>query len=301
MASYARAVGRPYGSLQQAAASIMADRSVPLQFLKIDAKMKGGMEYPPVIVLHGLMASSATYRNLLKRPEFAPKRDIYALDLRNHGASPHHDQNDYESMAADVRRFMDAVDMQQACFLGHSLGGKVAMTMALDTSEKVSELIVIDIAPQQYQAPPEEDRPTIVALRAMLKTDLKQLRSREQISNTLKNYGVSSQRLRDFLLTNLIPDRERPGYFKWRLNLKAIAQGLPDLLSFPQYDQSRKFFGKTLFIKGGLSEVVTDAHRSEIMRLFPAARIESIQDAGHWVQADAPDKFCKTINNFLHD
>mmetsp|Transcript_6875 Transcript_6875/g.20908 ORF Transcript_6875/g.20908 Transcript_6875/m.20908 type:complete len:301 (-) Transcript_6875:381-1283(-) len=300
MASYARAINRQVGSLQ-AAATFVAERSVPLQFLKVDAKVKGGQEYPPVIVLHGLMGSSTTYRSLLKRPEFAPKRDIYALDLRNHGASPHHDQNDYESMAADVRGFMDAVGMQQACFLGHSLGGKVAMTMALDTCERVSELVVIDIAPQQYQAPPEEDRPTIVSLRAMLKIDLKKLRSREEISDALRSYGVSSQRLRDFLLTNLVPDREKPGYFKWRLNLRAIAQGLPDLLSFPQYDQSQKFLGKTLFIRGDLSEVVTDAHRSEIRRLFPAARIESIQNAGHWVQADAPETFCRTINHFLND
>lgn len=98
-----------------------------------------------------------------------------------------------------------------------------------------------------------------------------------QINEVLRLHGVQSLALRNFLLTNLVPDRERPGFFRWRVNLRAIAEGLPQLLSFPEYDHSQKFYGRTLFIRGDLSVSVTEEHRAEILRLFPAARIESVR------------------------
>mmetsp|Transcript_10149 Transcript_10149/g.42578 ORF Transcript_10149/g.42578 Transcript_10149/m.42578 type:complete len:314 (-) Transcript_10149:881-1822(-) len=276
--------------------------SVPLQYLKFSAKEeKGESEFPPVIVLHGLMASSGTYKSLLRRSDFAPKRDVYALDLRNHGSSPHHENTNYQSLVSDVKHFMDENGLEQACLIGHSLGGKIAMIMALEAEERVSELVVIDIAPQFYQAPPEEDRPTIVALRAMAKTNPVAYQSREDVQNALQQFGVDSQRLRNFLMTNLVPDPKNPGHFRWRVNIRAIAEGLPDLLSFPEYDQSQKFVGKSLFIRGMLSENVTNQHQLEIRRLFPTARIVSVDNAGHWVQADAPETFVSAVNKFLGD
>mmetsp|Transcript_10152 Transcript_10152/g.42587 ORF Transcript_10152/g.42587 Transcript_10152/m.42587 type:complete len:248 (-) Transcript_10152:1315-2058(-) len=174
--------------------------SVPLQYLKFSAKEeKGESEFPPVIVLHGLMASSGTYKSLLRRSDFAPKRDVYALDLRNHGSSPHHENTNYQSLVSDVKHFMDENGLEQACLIGHSLGGKIAMIMALEAEERVSELVVIDIAPQFYQAPPEEDRPTIVALRAMAKTNPVAYQSREY---DLQKPGLLAEEIRSGCTAN---------------------------------------------------------------------------------------------------
>jgi len=240
----------------------------------------------PLVILHGLYGSGSNWGSHAKW--LAEHFDVILPDLRNHGRSFHAPRMDYPAMAADVRRLLDALELESVLLLGHSMGGKTAMTLALETPQRIQALVVADIAPVAYRH--QSHQPLIKAMQGL---DLAQVRSRAQASAALAA-EIPSQTLRQFLLTNL--DRSGDGY-RWRIPLDTLADQLPQLESFPALDGS--YDGPTLFIHGADSDYVTDAAQAAIQHHFPNSRLQAIPEAGHWLHAEQPQRFAEALRTFL--
>ena len=240
----------------------------------------------PLIVLHGLLGS---HQNLLPAcRKFAERFRVFALDQRNHGRSPHHDEMSYELMAADVVRFLDAHKIETAHVLGHSMGGKTAMQLALHHPAHVNKLVVVDMSPRAYG-------PRFAnLLHALRELRPERFKTRTEADAALAS-SVPEDSLRQFLLKNLTPGEH--GGYRWRIGLESIAMNYDRLRSALHSDLP--FNGDALFLLGGNSNYVSEADREEIRRLFPSAQFESIPGAGHWVHAEKPVEFAKSVMKFL--
>jgi pimeloyl-ACP methyl ester carboxylesterase len=241
----------------------------------------------PLVVLHGLFGSAGNWTTVARR--LGASRRVYALDLRNHGESPWHDGMAYEAMAADVLAFLDARGLGRAAVIGHSMGGKVAMALALAHPARVGALIVVDVAPVDY---PPALAPFVAAMRAL---DPAAAPRRAEADARLAP-AVPDPAIRAFLLQNLV---KRDGRLAWRINLAAVEAEMDRISSFPDGLLERRYPGPTLFLGGGRSDYIRAEHDARIRRLFPAARIEHVPGAGHWVHAEAPDAFVREVEGFL--
>lgn len=212
---------------------------------------------------------------------------VYTIDLRNHGLSPHSDQHSYDLMAEDVRAFIESIQSGPVIVIGHSMGGKVAMKLATDHPELVAKLVVVDIVPKTY--PPHHSR--IVEGLLALKTDL--ITSRQEADEQLSVY-VTQPDVRQFLLKNL--SRRPEGGFNWKINLKVIAENMEDILGDPVHGQV--FQHPTLFVMGSRSDYFKTGDEVRIKTHFPNFKIQFL-DTGHWVQAEQPEAFVKTVLDFL--
>lgn len=213
---------------------------------------------------------------------------LYRVDLRNHGRSPHAATMSYADMAADILELMDDQGLNKAAVLGHSLGGKVMMELACTHPERVTHLVVGDIAPVEY---PAHHDPILAGLQAI---DLSEIKSRGEADQQLQQY-VDNLLTRQFLLKNL--QRDDNGQFYWRLNLAAIAE---------QYGVLRLSIGggkvhpgPTLFIRGALSKYIQERNFDAIYQQFPSAKIETIDNASHWLHAEKPQQFADLVKNFI--
>ena len=217
-------------------------------------------------------------------------RRIIVPDLRNHGQSPHDPDFSYESMATDLVGLLDKLEIEYACLVGHSLGGKVAMWLALEHPERVAALAVVDIAPVTY---PSRFRRLFAALRGL---NLRTIDSRREADARLAT-DIPDPAMRGFLLQNL---RHTQDGWTWRFNLAALADAMEGLRTFPD-PQGRRFHGRTIFIHGANSDYVRPDQWPAIQDLFPRAQVTSIPGAGHWVHADQPDAFAGAIAHLLGD
>jgi esterase len=241
---------------------------------------------PPLLVLHGLFGSLDNWAGISR--QLAHSCQVFSLDLRNHGRSPHSDSFNYDLMADDILEFLESQHLRQTNLLGHSMGGKAAMLFALRHPDRAGKLIVADMAPKAY---PPVHRPILDALGAL---DLASFERRNQVDAALAP-AIPQTAVRQFLLKNL--DTDNHGRLYWKLNLEAIARHY-DELTFP-IEGDRPFPGPALFIRGGRSDHVLDTDLDPIRRLFPQAQFVTIPDAGHWVHADAPDAFAQAVVDFL--
>ena len=212
---------------------------------------------------------------------------VYTVDLRNHGLSPHSDQHSYDLMAEDVRAFVESIQSGPAIVIGHSMGGKVAMKVATDHPELVAKLVIVDIVPKTY--PPHHSR--IVEGLLSLKTD--QITSRQEADEKLSVY-VTQPDVRQFLLKNL--SRKSEGGFNWKINLKVIADNMEDVLGDPVHGQA--FNKPVLFVMGSRSDYFKTGDEVRIKTHFPNFKIQFL-NTGHWVQAEQPEAFVKTVLEFL--
>jgi pimeloyl-ACP methyl ester carboxylesterase len=241
----------------------------------------------PLVILHGLFGASGNWHTLC-RNVFSRRFAVYAVDLRNHGRSPHDDAMSYPLMAGDLLEFLDAQGLPRAHVLGHSLGGKVAMTFALTHPERMGRLVVADIAPRAYG-------PNHTAIfNALGRLDLATLRSRTEAEAALAP-DIPSAPVRQFLLKNL--ESDPAGGFSWKMNLDALVRHYDTLNAALPVDGI--FTGDVLFIRGGTSSYVATTDEPEIRRLFPAADIHTLPGVGHWVHAEAPEAFAAAVMDFL--
>ncbi len=240
---------------------------------------------PAVILLHGLFGSLSNLTSVAKA--LSDDFCVYQLDLRNHGRSPHNDNMSYPDMANDIIEFMDDHHIQQAHILGHSMGGKVAMQVALNHPERLLKLIVADIAPVTYA---QHHNPALDGLQALSQTKLE---SRRQADEILAQC-ITEQPVRAFLLKNLY--REPSGLYKLRLNLSAI---LNHYESVRETLTGKAFNGPTLFIKGSESAYIQQKHKETILNLFPNAKIKVISGVGHWLHSEKPETFNRLVEQFL--
>lgn len=250
-------------------------------------------EGAPLIILHGLFGSMDNLGGITRRLQ--DEWQVHALDQRNHGKSPHTETMDYPAMAADVIAYMDAQGLDKAAILGHSMGGKTAMQVALAAPERVNRVIVADIAPVTYK--PRHDN----ILDGLTSLDLSAVKTRQDADGLLGEY-VETPQVRQFLLKNLVrvPEGEQTpgaGLYRWRLNLPVIEACYPNLAQAPKGDGV--YNGPVLFIKGADSAYIQDKHWDEIRRLFPSAELQIIEGTGHWLHAEKPDAFEALCRAFL--
>jgi esterase len=240
---------------------------------------------PPLILLHGLFGSSDNLKTVARA--LSTQHKVYSFDLRNHGLSSHAPDISYPLIAADIRETMQELGVERAAVMGHSMGGKAAMQLAMNHPAMVSQLCVADIAPVMY---PPHHRNVLAGLTAILKTTIS---SRRQANALLADY-VEDAATRGFLLKSLARVDEQ-GY-AWRFNVAAIEACYDAIAAAPV---GPTFTGPTLFIKGGESDYIKTAHSEAILELFPAATFKVIAAAGHWLHAEKPVAFNRLLGRFL--
>ncbi len=239
---------------------------------------------PPVVLLHGLFGSARNFGAVQKA--LAAKNRVIALDLRNHGASPHAPVGGYDTMATDVFETLAALAALPAVLIGHSMGGKVAMRAALDRPDGVTALVVADIAPVTY---PPHLRPVVAALAGLgLAPGLTRAQADAALSAAVPDEGM-----RGFLLQNLVLG-PRPA---WRIGLAEIVAAMPAIEAWNVIGES--YAGPALFIAGERSDYIQPGHRPLIRAEFPSARFVTLKDAGHWLHADNPAGFLAVLEAFL--
>jgi esterase len=251
------------------------------------AYMDYGESGPPVLILHGLLGSARNWSSFAR--QIGATRRVFALDLRNHGASPWADRMTYDEMAEDVRAFMARQGLAAASVIGHSMGGKVAMRLALTHGEQVLRLVVVDVAPVAYR------RSFNAYIEAMRGLDLSRI-SRRAEADPLLAEQIDDPGVRGFLLQNLV---SAEAGLAWRVPLQALADNMPELVGFPEPCEGEQYDGPALFVTGGRSDYVRPEHHAKIRRLFPHAQFATIPEAGHWVHAEAPEKFLEVVGGFL--
>jgi esterase len=250
------------------------------------AHVRHGASGPPLVILHGLLGSARNWTRIAR--QLALTHQVLVLDLRNHGASPWAEPMTYDRMALDVCGFLDRQELPAATLIGHSMGGKVAMRMALGHGSRVLGLIAVDIAPVAYR------RDFHAYLAAMQGLDLTRVTRRAEADAALAE-SIDDAGVRGFLLQNLVSTEDK---LAWRVPLTVLADAMPELMGFPQ-SPGERYDGPALFLTGGRSRYVRPEHHEVILRLFPQARFAVIEEAGHWVQAEAPERFLAVVHDFL--
>lgn len=239
----------------------------------------------PLLLIHGLFGSADNWRGIAK--QFAKTRQVISVDLRNHGRSFHHAQQNYALMAADIASTLDTLGLEKVNLLGHSIGGKVAMQFAADYPARLDKLIVVDIAPRQYADSHSQ------ILKNLLAVNLAQFKQRREVDAALAS-SIEDKTIRSFLLTNLTTI---DGKLDWRINLNHLLCNYPALLQAVKL--AEPVSQPSLFISGAHSDYISAADRQQIREKFSNVRLLSIANAGHWVHADQPDAFCQTVESFL--
>lgn len=243
---------------------------------------------PPVVLLHGLFGAGGNLGALARTLQ--ERFDVYSLDLPNHGRSGWLESADLPAMAGCLQHWMDEQQLPSASFVGHSLGGKVAMQLALEHAGRVAALVVADIAPVVYL--PHHDA-VFAALDAVVAGHCT---SRAQAAELMAAH-IEEEGVIQFLLMSL--QRGTDGIYRWRFNLEGIKTGYQAVRAAPLAEHA--YAGPVLFIKGGESNYILEEHRQSILNLFPGAKVKTMPGCGHWLHAQQPRLFNSIVSRFLQD
>ncbi len=244
-------------------------------------------EGQPIIILHGLFGISDNWVTIGKR--LAENYEVYLLDQRNHGQSPHSDTFNYYALVDDLFEFIADHQLVNPIIIGHSMGGKVAMKFALEYPAKVEKLIIVDMSIREYPA-----RPThIDIIDTMLSVDFSKITSRKEVDDFVSE-KIKLVRIRQFVLKNLYHINNIR--FGWRINIQAVSDNLENV--FEAVTSPYPFEKPALFIKAGLSDYIPDEDKEPIKKIFPMAEFETIDGASHWVHAEKPDELIQAILSF---
>ncbi len=243
----------------------------------------------PLIILHGLFGISdnwVTFGRRIADEGF----DVIIPDQRNHGASPHSDTFNYLALTDDLFELIHNLKLHEPILLGHSMGGKVAMRLALENPGLIYSLMVVDITLKAYGDRPHHRN----IIEAMQSVDLEHTASRQEVEDQLAK-RVKEIRIRQFLMKNL--HWKQRGQLEWRINLQGIAQNLSEM--FDAIETQDTFDKSTLFVRGGQSDYILPSDYGQIRKNFPLAEILTIEEASHWVHAEAPEQFYLIASGFL--
>ncbi|MCE3280370.1 MAG: alpha/beta hydrolase fold containing protein [Bacteroidetes bacterium] len=241
----------------------------------------------PMIILHGLFGQSDNWNSLGK--QFAESGfEVYVVDQRNHGLSPHSDEWSFQFMSDDLAELIKDNNLRNVILIGHSLGGKTVMLYTLQNPSRVDKLIVADIAPKYY---PPHHQSVLAGLNAVDFNTVKTRREAEDILTAhLPDFGT-----RQFLLKNIYWKED--GKLDWRFNLKVISENMENVgADIPQSDSVDV---PALFIRGANSNYILDEDIDTIQELFPRMMLGTIEGAGHWVHAEKPKEFFESVINFV--
>lgn len=244
----------------------------------------------PLVVVHGLFGSASNWRNVALTLE--ESCSVWSVDLRNHGNSFHRQGMSYAQQANDLLNWLDSQNLDKVCLLGHSMGGKVVMEFALRYPSRVEKLIVVDIAPMQYDASHHEIIASLVALKA--KEPWKDRRQADQLLTEF--LGEEAIQTRLFLLTNL---RRTADGLRLRVGIEAIEEDYTSILAAPESVVAGKTFaGPTLAIRGIHSDYVPDAALPAFKQVFSALQLVDLE-GGHWLHAEQVDAFTAAVSDFI--
>lgn len=244
---------------------------------------------PALIILHGLFGSLDNWQTLAR--QYGERFSVFIVDQRNHGKSPHSDEPyTYELLAQDLYEFMDAQSIYEAHLLGHSMGGKTVMQFAAENEDLIEKLIVADMGIRQYGSHHELVLATLDAF------PFPEISTRKEadawMTERISDFGV-----RQFLLKNLVRDKDSDHEFRWKFNFPVLHRDYENILQGVESDYP--IHTPTLFIRGGKSEYVRDEDFPEIQNLFPNAQLETVEGAGHWLHAEKPAEFFQKTMTFL--
>lgn len=240
----------------------------------------------PLIILHGVFGSCDNWLTVSKA--FADTHQIYLLDARNHGLSPHHPEFNYEVMAQDLYEFIEEHKLQAPILIGHSMGGKTVMRFAVNYPQVASKLIIVDISPRYYGP---HHQSILAGLNSII---LENLSSRQEADTQLSAY-IPEMMVRQFLLKNLY--KKEDGKFGWRMNLPVITREIEQVGQALPPDSHIDI--PTLFIKGALSRYIKAEDEQLIHSIFAQVQIATVEGADHWVQAEKPQEFTELAKKFL--
>lgn len=241
----------------------------------------------PLIILHGLFGSGDNWQSLART--YAEDFKVYLVDQRNHGRSPHSDEFSYRLMADDLHELIESEDLTDVNIIGHSMGGKTAMLYASEHSYAIHKLIVADMAPKPY---PVHHR---TILDALLSADLNELKSRSAVQNHLEG-RIEAASVRQFLLKNLY--WKEKGQLAWRFNVEVLNREIEQIVE--ETDQQISL-ADTLFVRGSESDYITDNDQFYLDHYFPNHDLQTIQGAGHWLHAEAPQTFLEITRTFMEE
>ena len=242
-----------------------------------------------VVILHGLFGSARNWQGIAGK--LAEDYHVITPDLRNHGQSPHTQTMSYYEMADDVVSLINKLKLNDVIIIGHSMGGKVAMTAVLNNRQRFAALVAVDIAPVSYG----NNFKTVID--AMSTLPLQSIKNRADAKTYLCK-TIGEPRVVEFILQNLV--RTEDG-FAWRINLQTINAGMAAINRFPDSLSGISNQLPCLFLGGAGSGYLASVHKSAMVEYFPAARIKMLEGAGHWVHAEKPDEFLKQIKMFIND
>ena len=246
-------------------------------------------EGDPVIILHGFLGmldNWHSFARMLAEEGF----EVFTIDLRNHGKSPHSDVFSYDIMASDVIAWMDAMGIESSVMIGHSMGGKAVMRIAFDHPERVERAVLVDIAPRPYMPGHQ------AILNALVSVDPATAESRTDIEEQLM-YRLNNLPVVRFLMKNLA--RNGSEGYTWKMNLPVLVENYFEIVKGIESDDP--FEGPALFVRGANSDYVLDDDILDIQELFPQARLVTVPGAGHWVHADNPDYLLDKVVDFCRD
>ncbi|KAL0266382.1 UNVERIFIED_CONTAM: hypothetical protein PYX00_008934 [Menopon gallinae] len=275
---------------------------IKMAYTSYEATKLNDDKHVPVIIMHGLLGSKSNWNSLSKAIHNKTKKKIIAVDARNHGESPHTKELTYNHLAADVRALVSDLNLTKATMIGHSMGGRTMMLVALRYPELVHKLVVVDISPLGTSPSLNHMTKYFEAMKLVkIEPKVPLSLARKSADFQLSTYiSVSlDPGLRQFLITNLVENDG--GKYKWRVNLDSIISNFQtNISSFPPVG-SAQFIGPTLFIGGGNSDYLRKEEESGIKKLFPNASFSYIPEAGHWVHAEKPEEFLKIVTTFLQE
>ncbi len=242
---------------------------------------------PDLVFLHGLFGAGDNWRSVARK--LSDDYRVHLLDLPNHGRSEWLDDPQLSTLAEIVTQWISEQDIQRYHLLGHSMGGKVAMQIALNRyAGELLKLIIVDIAPRTY--PPHHQD----IFKALNRADLASLKDRKAVDEDLKDL-VTDEGIRQFLLKSLY---KKNGHLAWRFNIRTLEEKYDAVANAPSI--TGPFVGPTLFIKGKNSNYIQAEDQTTIMSLFPNAKAKIIEGAGHWPHAEKPTIFTKIVSDFLN-
>ena len=262
---------------------------MPVTLTHLEHPAAEGEQHPPLLIAHGLFGSARNFNTLGR--ELATTRRVVMVDMRNHGAAPWDPDNSYPALAADLAEAVQRLCGGKAVVLGHSMGGKAVMAMALTDPQLLAGLIVVDIAPVAHT------HSHLNYIEAMQAVDLSQVTRRSDADPMLAD-AVPETMLRSFLLQNLAVENGRA---EWRINLGALKANMAPLLDFPTDLLEAAYEGPTYFLHGSASPYVPPETHPRIHALFPDADIEALPGAGHWLHAEQPEAFLSKVGGWLSE
>ncbi len=268
-----------YDSSSKPAFHFLCNMSIQLNFRKSG-------EGPPLLILHGVFGSGDNWLTVSK--QFMPHFEVFLVDQRNHGRSPHTSEFSYDILVQDLLDFANSQGFQKFYLIGHSMGGKVAMKFAAKYPERLEKLVIVDIAPRYYKPHHQEIMAGFNAV------DLENMKSRNEADEAMASQ-IAELDVRQFLLKNLYRNDE--GKFAWRINLPVLEKAVENIGE--PLDPNSRIQTPTLFVKGSNSKYISEQDEAEIKVLFSVSSLVSISGAGHWVQAEKPEEFAGAVNNFL--